>query len=112
MMKNSSILRISLRKLRTVVRRSAPPGRYRRRRPQGARGSSVSRCAASSFRYAVPWKVAGDGDCDELGGGHVQMAIGIVANVCDDNVVLVRRLRDTAADVDATSPPTAITVIP
>jgi hypothetical protein len=32
--------------------------------------------------------------------------------VCDDNVVLVLWLRDTAADVDATSPPTAITVIP
>jgi hypothetical protein len=32
------------------------------------------------------------------------MAIGIVANVCDDNVVLVRRLRDMAADVGATSP--------
>ena len=38
------------------------------------------------------------------GGGHGQMAIGIVANVCDDNVVLVRRLRETAADVRAPPP--------
>jgi hypothetical protein len=45
------------------------------------------------------------------GSGQVQIAIGIVANVCDDNVVLVRRLCDTAADVDATTTPRAITVI-